>query len=88
MNRMRYPRLNLLCAAAALAVTAAGPARAADDPGLGKDLTSTIALLGKPCGKVIQSERRGSNDYVATCQDGNRYRVTLSAQGKVVARKL
>ena len=88
MNRMRYPRLNQLCVAAALAVLAAGPAGAAEDPALGKDLTSTIALLGKPCGKVVKSERRGSNDYVATCQDGNRYRVTLNPQGKVVARKL
>jgi hypothetical protein len=64
------------------------PSHAADDPALSRDLTSTIALLGLPCGKVVKSERRGSNDYVATCQNGNRYRVTLNPQGRVVARKL
>lgn len=86
MTRKRC--LKFLFAAAASLAVLAGPAGAADDPALAKDLTSTIALLGQPCGKVIKSERRGSNDYVATCQDGNRYRVTLNPQGKVVARKL
>ena len=83
-------RATITRAAAAVAAAAllALPARAADDPALSKDLTSTIALLGLPCGKVVKSERRGSNDYVATCQDGNRYRVTLNAKGRVAAKKL
>jgi hypothetical protein len=83
-------RTGLLGAAAAAAAAAllVLPAQAADDPALSKDLTSTIALLGLPCGKVVKSERLGSNDYVATCQDGNRYRVTLNSRGRVVAKKL
>jgi hypothetical protein len=81
-------KLTRAAAAATAAALLAFSAQAADDPALSRDLTSTIALLGLPCGKVIKSERRGSNDYVATCQDGNRYRVTLNAKGRVVAKKL
>jgi hypothetical protein len=77
-----------MAAVAAAGALLAGPSRAADDPALSKDLTSTIALLGLPCGKVVKSERRGGNDYVASCQDGNRYRVSLNPRGKVVAKKL
>jgi hypothetical protein len=36
----------------------------------------------------VKSERQGSNDYIATCQDKNQYRVTLNPRGKVVAKKL
>jgi hypothetical protein len=75
-------------AIAAMAALLALPATAADDPALSRDLTSTIALLGLPCGKVVRSERQGSNDYIATCSDKNRYRVTLNPQGRVVAKKL
>ena len=78
-------RWTLIAAMAAMA--GAGLAPAADDPGMGKDLTSTIALLGLPCGQVVSSVRQGSNDYVATCKDKNRYRVFLNPQGKVVAQK-
>ena len=62
-----------------------GPARAADE--LSKDLTSTIALLGLPCGQVVSSQRLGDNDYLATCSNKMRYRVYLNAQGRVVAQK-
>ncbi len=75
-------------AVAMVAALAAGPTLAAEDPSLTRDLTSTIKLLGLPCGKVVKSERQGSNDHIATCQDSNRYRVTLNPQGKVVAKKL
>ena len=85
---MIQTRLKLLVIAAATGTLLAVPTLAADDPALSKDLTSTIALLGLPCGKVVKSERQGSNDYIATCQDKNRYRVTLNARGKVVAKKL
>jgi hypothetical protein len=81
-------KLKLLAAVAAAGVLLGVPSQAADDPALSRDLTSTIALLGQPCGKVVRSERQGSNDYIATCQDKNRYRVTLNARGKVVAKKL
>jgi hypothetical protein len=69
----------------ALAAFAAGESLAAD--ALSKDLTSTIALLGLPCGQVVSAKRLGENDYLATCQDKNRYRVYVNAQGRVVAQK-
>ena len=63
----------------------AGPSLAADT--LAKDLTSTIALLGLPCGQVVSAQRLKENDYVATCKDKNRYRVFINAEGRVVAQK-
>jgi hypothetical protein len=30
---------------------------------------------------------KGDNDYVATCKDGNRYRVFVNAEGRVVVQK-
>ena len=75
----------MMAAAAAMGALVAIPSQAATSEG---DLTSTLSLLGLPCGKVIKAERLGSNDHIATCQNGNRYRVTLNARGKVVAKKL
>ncbi|WP_309625462.1 hypothetical protein [Methylibium sp.] len=63
------------------------PSRAADGVALLKDLTSVVALLGVPCGKVVSATRMKDNDHIATCQDGNRYRVFVNAQGRVVAQK-
>lgn len=63
----------------------AGPSLAADT--LAKDLTSTIALLGLPCGQVVSAQRLKDNDYIATCKDKNRYRVFINAEGRVVAQK-
>ena len=63
------------------------PSRAADDVALLKDLTSVVALLGVPCGEVVSATRMKDNDHIATCQDGNRYRVFVNAQGRVVAQK-
>jgi hypothetical protein len=62
-----------------------GTALAAEE--LARDLTSTIALLGLPCGQVVSAKRLGDNDYLATCSDKNRYRVYVNAQGRVVAEK-
>lgn len=61
--------------------------RAADDAALLKDLTAVIALLGMPCGQVVSATRLKDNDHIATCRDGNRYRVFINAQGRVVAQK-
>ena len=72
---------------ALLTVIGAVPARAADDDALLKDLTSVIALLGLPCGQVVSATRLKDNDHVATCKDGNRYRVFVNAEGRVVAQK-
>jgi hypothetical protein len=73
-----------------LALGAAGllaaVAAAADD--FGKDLKATIALQGQPCDKVVNAKRNGDSDYVATCQDGNRYHVYVDPNGRVVVKKL
>ena len=50
------------------------------------DLTAVIALNGKPCGRVVSATKRGDNDYVATCEDGNRYRVYVK-DGRVIVEK-
>ena len=52
-----------------------------------EDLTAVIALQAKPCGKVVNAAKRGENDYVATCQDGNRYRVYVK-DGRVIVEKI
>ena len=61
--------------------------RAAEDAALLKDLTAVIALLGMPCGQVVSARLLKENDHMATCKDGNRYRVFLNAEGRVVAQK-
>jgi len=60
---------------------------AADDASLLKDLTAVIALLGLPCGQVVSATELGNNDHLATCKDGNRYRVFVNGAGRVVAQK-
>ena len=52
-----------------------------------EDLTAVIALQAKPCGKVVNAVKRGEDDYVATCEDGNRYRVYVK-DGRVVVEKI
>ncbi len=73
-----------LVVAALLAVPSAG----ADDEALKKDLTAVIALQGLPCGAVVAVTVRADNDYAASCTDGNRYRVFLSAAGRVMVEPL
>lgn len=65
----------------------AGPAPAADDPALLKDLTAVIALLGLPCGQVVSTRPLADKGHIASCKDGNRYRVFVNAEGRVVAQK-
>ena len=64
---------------ASLAAISAQPSLAADDISTAKDLTAVIALHGQPCGQVVGVKKQGENDYIATCQDGNRYRVFVNA---------
>ena len=71
----------------ALAALLAGPVPAAEDVTLLKDLTSVIMLLGLPCGQVVSARRQADNDHVALCENGNRYRVFVNAEGRVVAQK-
>jgi hypothetical protein len=70
-----------------LTALSATPSLAADDASVRKDLTSVIALQGLPCGQVVNVVRQGENDYIASCQDGNRYHVFVNAQGRVVVQK-
>ena len=59
---------------------------AADDPKQRQDLTAVIALHGKPCGEVVSYVVQGENDFLATCKDGNRYRVYVK-NGRVEVEK-
>lgn len=71
----------------AFAFVAALPAVASlaqDEGALKKDLTVVIALHGKPCGEVVAVKVLAENDYAASCKDGNRYRVYLNAEGRVI----
>jgi hypothetical protein len=65
-----------------------GALPAADEVPIGKDLAAVIALQGLPCGKVVSAIQQGTDDYVASCADGNRYRVYVDADGRVVVKKL
>jgi hypothetical protein len=64
-----------------------GVSQAAEDVSITKDLTAVIALLGLPCGKVVSVIKKGDNDHIASCENGNSYRVFLNADGRVVAEK-
>ena len=65
----------------------AAPSSAADDKALKKDLTAVIALQGEPCGEVVDVVTQAQNDYIASCKDGNKYRVYMSEKGRVVVEK-
>lgn len=64
----------------------ARPVRAQEDPAVLRDLTAVISLQGQPCGQVVSATKQGDNDYIASCQDGNRYRVFIR-EGRVVVQK-
>jgi hypothetical protein len=75
-----------------LALTSsAQPLLAADEVApavpVAKDLTAVIALQGLPCGQVVRVTQKAENNYVATCQDGNRYHVLVDPSGRVVVQK-
>jgi hypothetical protein len=67
------------------------PALAADETGsdvtLATDLTAVLALQAMPCGQVVSTVEEGENDYLATCQDGSRYRIFINADGRVIVTK-
>lgn len=69
-----------------LGVCTALAIHAADDPKQLQDLSAVIALQGKPCGAVVSYVAKGDNDFVATCKDGNRYRVHVK-DGRVLVEK-
>ena len=74
----------LLVVATALA---SAPMLAADEVKQRQDLAAVIALQGLPCGEVVSYVVKGENDYVASCKDGNRYRVFVNPEGRVVVQK-
>ena len=61
-------------------------AAAADDPKQKEDLSAVIALNGQPCGGVVSYVVQGESDFLATCKDGNRYRVYVK-DGRVTVEK-
>ena len=77
-----FPLLFALAAASPLSLSAP-----ADDAATRRDLFTVITLQGLPCGEVVSVISRGENDHVATCRDGNRYRVFLNGEGRVVVQK-
>ncbi len=76
-----------LAIAVSMAIAFVAPTLAADDESVKKDLFTVITLQGLPCGEVVSFTTKGDNDRIATCKDGNRYRVFLNAQGRVVVEK-
>ena len=79
-------RESLIVTAATVLSCAGAPLARAQDVSDVQDLTAVIALNGKPCGKVVSATKRGENDYIATCEDGNRYRVRVE-NGRVIVEK-
>lgn len=87
---MRISRKSLVVIA--MTTTLCSGLSLAEDPAIkevpvAKDLTAVIALQGLPCGNVVSVKQQGENDYIATCEDGNRYRVFVNADGRVIAEK-
>ena len=83
----RLDRSLMFAAAVAMSASTASLTAQENDAAVVKDLTAVIALQGKPCGQVVSATQQGENDYVATCQDGNRYRIFTTADGRVVVEK-
>ena len=83
MNKLTLVVARSLVVAALFAV----PLFADDDETLKKDLTAVIALQGLPCGQVVAVTELAKDDFAATCKDGNKYRVYMNAEGRVVVEK-
>ena len=83
MNRCTVILAQSLVVAAFFAV----PSFAADEESLKKDLTSVIALHALPCGQVVAVTEQAANDYAVSCDDGNKYRVYINAEERVVVEK-
>lgn len=91
MNRSARVRIRSIALVVVGAALHGGPLLAAENPAgdinLTTDMTAVIALQGLPCGQVVSASAQGENDYLATCQDGNRYRVYVNADGRVIVEK-
>jgi hypothetical protein len=84
---MKRRRIVLLAGLLFVLALVAAPSWAADDEALKKDLTAVIALQGLPCGEVVAVTTRAEMDFAVSCKDGNKYRVYLNAEGRVVVDK-
>ena len=81
-------RIEIFAGIALCAVLLTARGAETQDTILLKDLTAVLALLGLPCGQVVSATPVKGDDHVATCQNGNRYRVFIDTKGRVVAQKL
>ena len=77
----------LVIALSLFAASLAAPSFADDEEAMKKDLTAVIALQGLPCGEVIAVKVQADSDFVASCKDGNKYRVYMNAAGRVLVEK-
>jgi hypothetical protein len=89
---MRPRALQSLAVAAAIALlggaaVAQAPPHPGRKPDVKKDLFAVISLEGYPCGEVLRAERLGENDYLATCESGDRYRVYVGKNDRVVVER-
>ena len=87
MNERRRGLTGLVAMALTLTSLQVAAQDKGSDVSSAKDLTAVIALQGLPCGQVTKVTPRGENDFLASCQDGNRYRVFVNADGRVVVEK-
>jgi len=82
------PHIRALALVISLSALIATTATAAESVSLLNDLTSTLVVLNLPCDKVVSATPQAANDHIATCKHGNRYRIFVNPQGRVVATKL
>ena len=87
MSRLEQALVLVAATVMAGSMTALAAQEAGSNVTVAQDLTAVIALQGKPCGKVVNATEQGENDYLATCQDGNRYRIYTNADGRVIVEK-
>ena len=78
-------KLHLLLLLLSLAIGNSSDAIAQDsDAKVKKDLKTVLALQGKTCNDIDRLESLGENDYLVTCKDGNRYRIWIDADDRVI----
>ena len=78
-------KLHLLLLLLSLAIGTSSVAIAQDsDAKVKKDLKTVLALQGKTCNDIDRLESLGENDYLVTCKDGNRYRIWIDADDRVI----
>ena len=52
-----------------------------------KDLFSVITLQGHDCGKVVSFQRQKEHAYLATCRNGQTFRIYVVPEGRVAVEK-